>query len=90
MSVLLVVPDASVILKWVLPSDGEPDADKALVLRNAILEEDVRALVPTLWIYEVGNTVATVAGNLARGCGAKRWCRSVDGGFERVVIPGFA
>jgi predicted nucleic acid-binding protein len=58
MSAPLVVPDASVILKWVLPSDGEPDADKALVLRNAILEEDVRALVPTLWIYEVGNTVA--------------------------------
>ena len=54
----LVVPDASVILKWVLPSEDEPDADKALVLRDAILEEDVRALVPALWIYEVGNTVA--------------------------------
>lgn len=54
----LVVPDASVILKWVLPSDDEPDADKALVLRDAILEEDVRALVPSLWLYEVGNTVA--------------------------------
>jgi len=54
----LVVPDASVILKWVLPSDDEPDADKALVLRNAILEEDLSALVPVLWIYEVGNTVA--------------------------------
>jgi predicted nucleic acid-binding protein len=58
MPVPLVVPDASVILKWVLPSDDEPDADKALVLRDAILEEDVRALVPALWIYEVGNTVA--------------------------------
>jgi len=54
----LVVPDASVILKWVLPSDNEPDADKALMLRNAILDEDVRALVPALWIFEVGNTVA--------------------------------
>ncbi|MEA3276133.1 MAG: type II toxin-antitoxin system VapC family toxin [Pseudomonadota bacterium] len=54
----LVVPDASVILKWVLPSDNEPDANRALVLRDAILEEDVRALLPALWIYEVGNTVA--------------------------------
>lgn len=54
----LVVPDASVLLKWVLPSDDEPDADRALLLRAAILDETVRALVPALWLYEVGNTVA--------------------------------
>ena len=35
----LVVPDASVVLKWVLPSDDEPDAEKALLLRAAILDE---------------------------------------------------
>lgn len=58
MSAPLVVPDASVILKWVLPSDDEPDADQALALRDAILGEDIRALVPALWLYEVGNTVA--------------------------------
>jgi predicted nucleic acid-binding protein len=54
----LVVPDASVLLKWVLPSDDEPDADRALLLRTAILDETVRALLPALWFYEVGNTVA--------------------------------
>lgn len=54
----LVVPDASVLLKWVLPSDDEPDADRALLLRHAIVDETVRALVPSLWLYEVGNTVA--------------------------------
>lgn len=54
----LVVPDASVILKWVLPSDDEPDVDKSLSLRDAILEDHVRALVPALWLYEVGNTAA--------------------------------
>ncbi|MGH8259024.1 MAG: type II toxin-antitoxin system VapC family toxin [Steroidobacteraceae bacterium] len=54
----LVVPDASILLKWVLPSDDEPDADKALLLREAILDEAVRALVPALWLYEVGNTAA--------------------------------
>jgi predicted nucleic acid-binding protein len=54
----LVVPDASVLLKWVLPSDDEPDADRALLLRTAILDEAVRALLPALWLYEVGNTVA--------------------------------
>jgi predicted nucleic acid-binding protein len=55
---VIVVPDASVILKWALPSDAEPDADKALLLRNAIRDDLVQAVVPTLWIYEVGNTVA--------------------------------
>jgi predicted nucleic acid-binding protein len=54
----LVVPDASVLLKWVLPSDDEPDADRALLLRTAILDETVRALLPSLWLYEVGNTVS--------------------------------
>jgi predicted nucleic acid-binding protein len=55
---MIVVPDASVILKWALPSDDEPDADKALILRNAIRDDLVRAVVPSLWLYEVGNTIA--------------------------------
>ena len=54
----ILVPDASVILKWVLPSDGEPDSDRARQLLTAIVEERARALVPTLWLFEVGNTVA--------------------------------
>jgi len=54
----LVVPDASVLLKWVLPSEDEPDADRAIILRAAILDEAVRAILPALWLYEVGNTVA--------------------------------
>jgi predicted nucleic acid-binding protein len=58
MSVPLVVPDASVLLKWVLPSDEEPDADKALLLRAAIFDEAVHALLPKLWLFEVGNTIA--------------------------------
>jgi hypothetical protein len=54
----VVVPDASVILKCALPSCDEPDADRALLLRNAIRDDLVRAVVPGLWLYEVGNTVA--------------------------------
>ena len=53
----LVVPDASVILKWVLPSDDEPETSQALMLRKAIVDEDIRALLPALWLYEVGNTI---------------------------------
>ena len=58
MATPLVVPDASVLLKWVLASDDEPDVDKAVLLRAAILNDAVRAIVPPLWLYEVGNTVA--------------------------------
>ena len=58
MPVPLVVPDASVILKWVLPPDDEPEGDRARMLRKAIVEEEVQALVPALWLYEVGNTLA--------------------------------
>jgi predicted nucleic acid-binding protein len=54
----LVVPDASVLLKWVLPADDEPHADNALVLRTSILNSTVQAMVPSLWVFEVGNTVA--------------------------------
>jgi predicted nucleic acid-binding protein len=54
----LVVPDASVLLNWVLPSKEESDADQALLLRTAIVDGDVRVLLPALWLYEVGNTVA--------------------------------
>ena len=58
MSLPLVVPDASVLLKWMLPGDEEPDADRSLLLRAAVVGETIRALVPTLWLFEVGNTIA--------------------------------
>ncbi len=58
MAAQLVVSAASVLLKWVLPSDDEPDVNEALLLRAAILNDAVRAIVPALWLYEVSNTVA--------------------------------
>jgi len=51
------VPDASVILKWVLSSPAEPERDRALHLRDQWLAGRVRLVVPGLWSYEVGNTV---------------------------------
>ena len=54
----LVVPDASVILKWVLASADEPNLAQALGLRDSITDGRVRAVVPSLWIHEVGNTLA--------------------------------
>ena len=58
MAAPLVVPDASVILKWVLPPANEPDVERALALRDTIATGGIHMLVPALWIYEVGNMLA--------------------------------
>jgi len=54
----VVVPDASVILKWVLPPADESDVEQAIRLRDAIANGQARAILPSLWIYELGNTLA--------------------------------
>jgi len=55
---VIVTPDASVLLKWVLPGDDEQDADAALALRDEAVAGRLELVVPQLWIYEVGNTLA--------------------------------
>lgn len=52
-----LVPDASVILKWVLPPQEEPFAAEAQALLDAFVAGEVPLLVPGLWYYEVGNTL---------------------------------
>lgn len=49
------VPDASVILKWVLPKDTEPHFEQAQAILESFHNELIELLVPTVWIYEVGN-----------------------------------
>ncbi|MYG19560.1 MAG: type II toxin-antitoxin system VapC family toxin [Gemmatimonadales bacterium] len=55
---MIVTPDASVLLKWVLPGDDEQDTDAALSLRDEAVAGILDLIVPQLWIYEVGNTLA--------------------------------
>ena len=55
---MIVTPDSSVLLKWVLPGDDEQDADAALLLRDEAVAGSIELVVPQLWIYEVGNTLA--------------------------------
>ncbi len=52
---MIVVPDASIILKWVLEKDHEPDYQQAANLQQALLNEAIEIRLPTLWRYEVGN-----------------------------------
>ena len=54
---MIVVPDASVILKWVLEKESEPDYRQAARLQQALLDEAIEIRLPTLWRYEVGNVL---------------------------------
>jgi predicted nucleic acid-binding protein len=49
------VLDVSVILKWVLGSNKEPDQVKAMELLNAWAAGSITISAPSLWQYEVGN-----------------------------------
>lgn len=54
-TVPLLVPDASVLLKWVLESVKEADRDHALEIREAWLAGRCDIALPSLWFFEVGN-----------------------------------
>ena len=62
----IVVPDASVILKWVLQPEDESGAARALQILEAFLEERIEIRVPSLWRYEVGNILTSKRPAMAR------------------------
>jgi predicted nucleic acid-binding protein len=51
------VVDASVLLKWLLPTEQEDHVLQANAIRNALLEDQIRVILPELWRFEVGNTL---------------------------------
>lgn len=67
-----VVPDASVVAKWVLP---EADSPKALALAEAWAGEGLAPVVPTLLWSEVGNVLhrRTAAGELTPTQAHRLW-----------------
>ena len=52
-----IVPDASVILKWVLRGD-EPEREKALSILSGWLEGRYEIILPALWFFEAGNIIS--------------------------------
>jgi len=54
------VVDASVILKWLLPQNISPFQQQALSIREGLLEVNFSLIVPTLWRYEVANTLGRI------------------------------
>jgi predicted nucleic acid-binding protein len=57
----LLVPDASVIVKWTLPGGQEPAAEKALRVLAEWQAGEVDLVAPSLWRYEVANVLARKA-----------------------------
>ncbi len=53
----MIVPDASVILKWAFRSPDEEDRDKALNILNLWLAGKVEMILPKLWAFEVSNVL---------------------------------
>ncbi|MGV8057768.1 MAG: type II toxin-antitoxin system VapC family toxin [Smithellaceae bacterium] len=53
----LYIPDASVILKWVFNTPAEVDGDKALILLHSWVNGKCEIVLPSLWLYEVGNII---------------------------------
>ncbi len=52
----IFVPDASVILKWVLGEDKK-EHDKAIALLEGWLNQEHEFVLPSIWLYEVGNVI---------------------------------
>lgn len=61
----LVVPDASIIVKWTFPARGEPAAEQALEVLSRWQAGDVDLVAPSLWRYEVANVLARKAARSA-------------------------
>jgi predicted nucleic acid-binding protein len=58
MEIPVIIPDASVILKWAFHSPEEQYLDKALDILNLYREGKVEIILPKLWPFEVGNVLA--------------------------------
>ena|SRR3990172_5321670 len=62
----ILVPDASIILKWVLERENEPDFKKAIRILSDYLDDRISIYLPNLWRYEVGNILGQKQPKLAK------------------------
>jgi predicted nucleic acid-binding protein len=64
-TVPVIVPDASVLLKWVIESVDEHERTQALSIREAWLAGRCSIVLPSLWFFEVGNVLGLKQPSLA-------------------------
>lgn len=53
----ILVPDASVILKWAIGLESELDREKAIHILDAWVGNNIEIVLPELWVFEVGNVL---------------------------------
>ena len=70
---MIVTPEASVLLRWDLPGDGEQVTGAALAPRNGASAGTLALVVPQLWIYEVENTLAGGFPRAPTSCSRPSW-----------------
>ena len=70
---MIVTPDASVLLKWVLPGDDEQDGGAALSLRDEAVAGAVELVVPQLWLYEGGQHAGEAVSPIRLANCSRRW-----------------
>jgi len=73
---VIAVPDASVILKWVLPREEEPGWERARWILEAFTAGELDLAVPSLWYFEAGNTLARRFGEVT-GAALLGWLREL-------------
>ena len=61
-----IIPDASIILKWVLPAENEPYSSQAHAISQAFYDNEIELILPSLWVYEVGNVLTLKYPEVAR------------------------
>ena len=57
----IFVPDASVILKWTIGRESEPDQEEAITILDAWVAGKIEIALPKLWAFEVGNFLGRIA-----------------------------
>ena len=57
----IFVPDASVILKWTIGLESEPDQEEAINILDAWVAGKSEIALPEVWAFEVGNFLGRVA-----------------------------
>ncbi len=66
MNAPVIVPDASVLIKWSFNTGDEDDRERAIAIRQMWIDGLHRIILPSLWIYEVGNILGRKQPGLAR------------------------
>ena len=53
-------------MKWVLPPENEPYSKQAHAISRAFYDNEIDLIVPSLWVYEVGNVLTIKYPEVAR------------------------